>query len=269
MVGDATKTSYASAEQADAEFVKHCLANWASRFEEECARKLVREGEPIETHISFDALLRGDLASRFAAYSTALNNGFLTINEVRERENYAPIDGGDVARAPVNLAIVDPNAAKAGDDVSGLAPATTPTEAPTAGSEDAVDAAIAGEAPVSETALNGAQVTALVDLAAKVKSGELPKASSIAIAKAAFPAIDASVLEAIFADIVEGSAPVVPASRDAKGRYVKRKSKRLADLSPEVQECVSGKIGRLLEEGYDQDQAVAIAISMCTEVEGG
>jgi hypothetical protein len=189
MVGDATKTSYASAEQADAEFVKHCLANWASRFEEECARKLVREGEPIETHISFDALLRGDLASRFAAYSTALNNGFLTINEVRERENYAPIDGGDVARAPVNLAIVDPNAGKAGDQSPLTAPAPVPATAPT--------------------------------------------------------------------------------TRDAKGRYAKRKSKRLADLSPEVQECVSGKIGKLIDEGYDQDQAVAIAISMCTEAEGG
>ena len=189
MVGDATKTSYASAEQADAEFVKHCLANWASRFEEECARKLVREGEPIETHISFDALLRGDLASRFAAYSTALNNGFLTINEVRERENYAPIDGGDVARAPVNLAIVDPNAGKAGDQSPLTAPSPVPATAPTA--------------------------------------------------------------------------------RDSKGRYAKRKSKRLADLSPEVQECVSGKIGKLIDEGYDQDQAVAIAISMCTEAEGG
>ena len=94
-----------------------------------------------------------------------------------------------MARAPVNLAIVDPNAGKAGDQSPLTAPAPVPATAPTA--------------------------------------------------------------------------------RDAKGRYAKRKLKRLADLSPEVQECVSSKIGRLLEEGYDQDQAVAIAISMCTEVEGG
>ena len=231
MVGDATKTSYASAEQADAEFVKHCLSNWASRFEEECARKLVRSGELIETHISFDALLRGDLSSRFAAYSTALNNGFLTINEVRERENYAPIDGGDVARAPVNLAIVDPNVGKSGDvsPITGASVEAAPlalvddSEEPT----DAIEAVAAGE-PVADTALNGAQVTSLVDLASKVQAGELPKDTAMGIAKVAFPAIDASAIEDIFAAITAPTGQAVapapataPAARDAKGRYAR------------------------------------------------
>jgi HK97 family phage portal protein len=274
MVGDATKTSYASAEQADAEFVKHCLSNWASRFEEECARKLVRSGEPIETHISFDALLRGDLSSRFAAYSTALNNGFLTINEVRERENYAPIDGGDVARAPVNLAVVDPNVGKSGD----VSPITEPTGEPaplalvTDSEEptDATDAVAAGE-PVADTALNGAQVASLVDLAAKVQTGELPKDTAIAIAKAAFPAISSAIIDEMFAPIT-ASAPAVPASapsaRDSKGRFA-RKAERYADLDEATQKCVSDKIPKLLGEGYPQEQAVAIAISMCKEGTGG
>lgn len=187
MVGDATKTSYASAEQADAEFVKHCLSNWASRFEEECARKLVRSGEPIETHISFDALLRGDLSSRFAAYSTALNNGFLTINEVRERENYAPIDGGDVARAPVNLAIVDPNVGKSGD----VSPITAPP----------------------------------------------PAVPAVATAPATEP----------------------------EARCMACEMEMLAAFDEATQECISEKIPTLLDEGYPQQQAIAIAISMCSE----
>jgi HK97 family phage portal protein len=191
MVGDATKTSYASAEQADAEFVKHCLANWASRFEEECARKLVREGEPIETHISFDALLRGDLASRFAAYSTALNNGFLTINEVRERENYAPIDGGDMARAPVNLAIVDPNAGKSGDQSPLTAPAPVPATAP---------------------------------------------------------------------------APATAPMARSEGRCsCEGWMEMLAAFDDSTRACIEDKIPTLLDEGYPQDQAVAIAISKCSE----
>jgi HK97 family phage portal protein len=187
MVGDATKTSYASAEQADAEFVKHCLSNWASRFEEECARKLVRSGEPIETHISFDALLRGDLSSRFAAYSTALNNGFLTINEVRERENYAPIDGGDVARAPVNLAIVDPNVGKSGD----VSPITAPP----------------------------------------------PPAPTVAPAPATAP----------------------------EARCMACEMEMLAAFDDSTRACIEDKIPTLLDEGYPQDQAVAIAISKCSE----
>lgn len=271
MVGDATKTSYASAEQADAEFVKHCLSNWASRFEEECARKLVRSGEPIETHISFDALLRGDLSSRFAAYSTALNNGFLTINEVRERENYAPIDGGDVARAPVNLAVVDPNVGKSGD----VSPITEPTGEPaplalvTDSEEptDAIDAVASGE-PVADTALNGAQVASLVDLASKVQTGELPKDSAIAIAKAAFPAISSSIIDEMFAPITPSVPASAPSARDSKGRFA-RKAERYADLDEATQKCVSDKIPKLLGEGYPQEQAVAIAISMCKEGTGG
>ena len=214
MVGDASKTSYASAEQGNSEFVQHCLSNWASRFEEECARKLIRDNEEIDTQISFDAMLRGDLSSRFSAYSVALNNGFLTINEVREREQYAPIDGGDVARAPVNLAIVDPNVGKPGDQSQiGQPPAAPGMVAgpgpianigPEAPAEPVADPVAGGE-PVANTALNGAQVSSLVALASKVKTGEIPKGTAIAIAKAAFPAIDAALIDAMFAPITEGT----------------------------------------------------------------
>jgi HK97 family phage portal protein len=44
-----------------------------------------------------------------------------------------------------------------------------------------------------------------------------------------------------------------------------------ADLTPEVKtkdalgDCVSDKVGKLIDEGYEQDQAVAIAYSMCSE----
>ena len=265
MVGDATKTSYASAEQADGEYVKHCLGNWASRFEEECARKLIRPLEGIHTHISFDALLRGDLQTRFAAYSVALNNGFLTINEVRERENYAPIDGGDVARAPVNLAVVDANTKEAGD-VAGFIGEPEETAEPVA--QESADI-VAGAEVVADTALNGAQVTSLVELALKVSMGELPKDSAKAIAAAAFPAISADVIASIFDPISASTQPVAvpqPAAgtvRDARGRFVKR-----AELTEHESECVAAKVPMLLEEGYPQDQAVAIAIAKCRGEDG-
>lgn len=265
MVGDATKTSYASAEQADGEYVKHCLGNWASRFEEECARKLIRPSEGIHTHISFDALLRGDLQTRFAAYSVALNNGFLTINEVRERENYAPIDGGDVARAPVNLAVVDSNTKEAGD-VAGFIGEPEETAEPVA--QESADI-VAGAEVVADTALNGAQVTSLVELALKVSLGELPKDSAKAIAAAAFPAISAEVIASIFEPISASTQPVAiaqPAAgtvRDARGRFAKR-----AELTEQESECVASKVPMLLEEGYSQEQAVAIAISKCRGEDG-
>ena len=52
---------------------------------------------------------------------------------------------------------------------------------------------------VQDTALNGAQVTALVEIALKVSTGELPPASAIAIARASFPGVPAETIAAIFA----------------------------------------------------------------------
>jgi HK97 family phage portal protein len=45
----------------------------------------------IESCLDSEALLRADTASRFSAYSTALAAGFMTKDEVREKENLAPL----------------------------------------------------------------------------------------------------------------------------------------------------------------------------------
>jgi HK97 family phage portal protein len=48
--------------------------------------------------INYEDLLRGDTKARAAFYVALLNAGVLTINEVRELEGRAPIEGGDVSR---------------------------------------------------------------------------------------------------------------------------------------------------------------------------
>ena len=66
-----------------------------------------RAGMSIE--FSFDALLRGDPASRAAFYSTGLQNGYMTRNEVRQLENL-PRDssaGADMLTAQSNLLPLD------------------------------------------------------------------------------------------------------------------------------------------------------------------
>lgn len=101
-VGDTDATSWNSAEQADAEFVKHTLSSWATRLEQEASRKLIPRGEPFCTRVSFDSLLRADMSTRFAAYATAVTNGILTVNEVRGLEGRPAVDGGDQIRVPMN-----------------------------------------------------------------------------------------------------------------------------------------------------------------------
>ena len=55
---------------------------------------------------------------------------------------------------------------------------------------------------VQDTALNGAQVAALVEIALKVATGELPRDSAKAIARAAFPLVSEELIDAIFDSII-------------------------------------------------------------------
>lgn len=140
MAGDAEKQSYASAEQADLEFAKHCLAPWCERLASEGNRKLIRTGDPSFTRFSFDELVRADLATRAEANQKALTAGWRTINEVRITEDLPPVDGGDKLRAPLNLGLVDPNAKRPGDrpQLPGKKPAEKPEpeEADEAGKDE-------------------------------------------------------------------------------------------------------------------------------------
>lgn len=64
----------------------------------------------ITVEFNMEGILRGDSAARSAFYASALQNGWMTINEVRRMENLPPIDGGDVPhlqmqQVPVTAAV--------------------------------------------------------------------------------------------------------------------------------------------------------------------
>ena len=62
------------------------------------------ERESTTVEFSLDGLLRGDTSARYAAYATAVQNGFKTRNEIRQLENDPPLAGGDELTAQTNLA---------------------------------------------------------------------------------------------------------------------------------------------------------------------
>lgn len=64
------------------------------------------------------------------------------------------------------------------------------------------DGSSAQTGDVQATALNGAQVAALVEIALKVATGELPRESAKAIARAAFPLVSDELIDAIFESII-------------------------------------------------------------------
>ena len=91
-------------------------------IEQALESRILRAEERGSVVIEFnlDAFFRGDLQSRYAAYATAVQNGFKTRNEVRALENDPPIEGGDTPTAQTNLAPLD----KLGEVASSNAPQT-------------------------------------------------------------------------------------------------------------------------------------------------
>ncbi len=58
---------------------------------------------------------------------------------------------------------------------------------------------------VAATALNGAQISSLIDIVMQSSAGAVPVSSAKAIVQAAFPTLPPATIDAIFADVLPGS----------------------------------------------------------------
>ena len=97
--------SYASVEQNAIQFVTHTLRPYIEKLEWAYSRLL-----PVEAFLKFsvEGLLRGDFNSRISAYSTGLQSGFMSVNDVRRLEDLSPAEGGDQYRVPLqNISLTD------------------------------------------------------------------------------------------------------------------------------------------------------------------
>jgi HK97 family phage portal protein len=86
-------------------FVQYTLLPWLKRFESVFWRDLLLPAESQEIYTEFlvDGLLRGDVKNRYAAYQVAIQNGIMSPNEVRAKENMNPREGGDEYMSPKNM----------------------------------------------------------------------------------------------------------------------------------------------------------------------
>jgi HK97 family phage portal protein len=98
--------SYASVEENSKQFVTYTLLPYISKIEQAYS-PMLSGGAFMRFNV--DGLLRANLTERFAAYSSATQAGFLSINDIHALEDMTPVEGGDVYRVP--LANVDLGAA--------------------------------------------------------------------------------------------------------------------------------------------------------------
>jgi len=106
LVQDLSRATFANIEHLAIEFVQHTLMPWCVRWEKALNRTLLTDQEKKQGYYfkhNMNALLRGDFASRMAGFSTALQNGIMCPNEVRELEDMNPFDGGDDLHIQLNM----------------------------------------------------------------------------------------------------------------------------------------------------------------------
>lgn len=163
-----------------------------SRYRDAIYTQCLKQVDPA-VWVDFDtanvAALQSDFGERVSQASTLVALGW-SPEQANER---------------LSLGMPEPDGGDFGDIL-------TPAEA----AGETADPAIAAGAPVADTALNGARVQSLVDIAAQVAAGTLPAATAKAIIQAAYPTIDPAKASAII-DPADGFAPPADAGEDAAG----------------------------------------------------
>jgi HK97 family phage portal protein len=120
---DLTRSSFSNIESEQISFVTDSILPWLIRLEQNYNMQLLTEPEQfrqmIYTRHNVDGLMRGDSVNRSTYYKTMFGTGAMTINEIREKEDWDPINEkyADELFVPVNnmvpLSKIDEYLAKA------------------------------------------------------------------------------------------------------------------------------------------------------------
>jgi HK97 family phage portal protein len=101
LVGETEKAAtYASVEQFNIMFATQCLLPRVVVWEQAFQRDILQD-DTFSAKFSMAALLRGDNASRTAAYAVSIQNGWMSQNDVRLLEDLNPIEDGDTYWRPL------------------------------------------------------------------------------------------------------------------------------------------------------------------------
>lgn len=200
-------TAFTNPEDDAIDYVVNTIRPWLVRIEQENNRKLF-PGKRYFCEHQVEGLLRGNIAARYSSYATARNWGWFSVNDIRKLENLPPIEGGNAYMQPLNMA--------------SLGQATGPTSAPpsapslaavTPNQDQATPSAPVdqGSVDIAATALNGAQVASLLEIVLQVGQGLVSKPTAKALAEAAFPYLDKTILNNIFDNMIVNPTSTVAA----------------------------------------------------------
>jgi len=106
LVQSLDRSTFSNIEHQSLEFVMYTMLPHFRRFEEAINQQLLTPEQREDGYFfeyNIDALVRGDMKSRYDAYGVGRQNGFLSVNDIRSRENMSRIKNGDIYLQPLNM----------------------------------------------------------------------------------------------------------------------------------------------------------------------
>lgn len=209
MLNQMEGATFSNIEEQNIQFVQQSLTPLLVSIEQEMNWKLIKPEDRHEFTIRHDvrSLLRGNTAAQTAYNQSMFSMGALSINEIRLSEGDTPIDdaAGDWHFVATNNLTAVENMGK-GKVMSALE-----DKQPDKQIDDPTDKP---ETDVANTALNGAQISSLLEIITQVATGLLPVESAKGLIAASFPTLGESQVGAIL-DSLEGFQPKTDAPLDA------------------------------------------------------
>jgi phage portal protein, HK97 family len=105
MIAELSRSTNNNIEHQSLEFVNYDLMPWLTNFEQAIATQLLtaKERKLYFPKFVVNALLRGDMLSRYQAYQVGRQGGWLCANDIRELEDMNDVENGDIILAPLNM----------------------------------------------------------------------------------------------------------------------------------------------------------------------
>lgn len=102
---DLENATYSNISEQSVEYVKDTIRPWCKLWESAILDQLIPEEDQDEYFAEFllDDLMRGDIVKRYESYAKGRQWGWMSANDVREKENMNPIKGGDTYLVPLNM----------------------------------------------------------------------------------------------------------------------------------------------------------------------
>jgi HK97 family phage portal protein len=114
---DLDRATWNNIEEMNTSFLTDTMLPWYRNIEQAVMQGMIFSSDRkagVYAEFDMNMFMRGKIADRYAAYQKSVMYGWLSPNEVREKENLSHFPGGDDHYIPTNLAKIEENQTKGG-----------------------------------------------------------------------------------------------------------------------------------------------------------